>query len=160
MKGKAKNKRDGQALVEFALCLPIFLLLFFGIVDFGRLIYNQHLLTSAATQACRVGIISPSSSSEDTLAICESIVDKTLTQVPWFTDPSDVSPSSDGTGGGGAEYSVDYQTEDGICYVGSDGDSGDIVTVTITHTYNPWFPMMLPFLTDFEVTGRAVMRHE
>lgn len=38
-----RNKR-GQALVEFVLILPIFLLLVFGSIDFGTIIYEKYRL--------------------------------------------------------------------------------------------------------------------
>lgn len=40
-KSKRDRKEDGQAMVEFALILPIFLLILCGIIDFGWLFYNQ-----------------------------------------------------------------------------------------------------------------------
>lgn len=45
--------RDGQALVEFALVLPIILLLILGIIDFGRAFNYQNDMTSLANQAVR-----------------------------------------------------------------------------------------------------------
>jgi hypothetical protein len=35
-----KNLRSGQSLVEFALIAPLFFLLVFGIIDFGRLFFK------------------------------------------------------------------------------------------------------------------------
>lgn len=40
--------RGGSALIELALCLPVLLLVFFGIADFGRVFYFSVELTSAA----------------------------------------------------------------------------------------------------------------
>ena len=37
------NKR-GQALVEFIIILPIFLILVLGVVDIGKILYNQTML--------------------------------------------------------------------------------------------------------------------
>ncbi|MDD2489998.1 MAG: pilus assembly protein [Bacilli bacterium] len=34
----------GQALLEFILILPVFLMLFIGIIDFGRIIYEKNKL--------------------------------------------------------------------------------------------------------------------
>jgi Flp pilus assembly protein TadG len=47
----------GQSTVEFALLVPVFLLLLFGITDFGRVMYQQMLVTEAAREGARaVGI--------------------------------------------------------------------------------------------------------
>lgn len=38
------EKTRGQALVEFVLILPVFLLLVFGAIDFGRILYEKYRL--------------------------------------------------------------------------------------------------------------------
>lgn len=45
----------GQALVEFALALPLFLVLIFGIIDFGRLIAMQSAAVTASREGARYG---------------------------------------------------------------------------------------------------------
>ena len=47
----------GQALVEFALILPIFLILLFGIIDFGRYVYTANSLNNAAREGARIGSV-------------------------------------------------------------------------------------------------------
>lgn len=46
----------GQSLVEFALVLPLFFLLLFGVIDFGRLFYVQMTLQNALRQAGRYAV--------------------------------------------------------------------------------------------------------
>ena len=60
----------GQALVEFALVLPVLLLLIFGIVDAGRLIYTYNTVSNAARNAARVAIVNQSTAGTDT---CDTI---------------------------------------------------------------------------------------
>ena len=48
-------KKKGQSLVEFALVLPILLLLIFGLVEFGRLIFTYIAVNTAAREAARYG---------------------------------------------------------------------------------------------------------
>jgi Flp pilus assembly protein TadG len=43
--------------VEFALCLPILLLLVFGIIDFGRALNAQITLTQAAREGVRLAAL-------------------------------------------------------------------------------------------------------
>ena len=53
-----KTKRQsGQALVELALVLPLLLILAFGIVEFGLLMYNKAVITNASREGARVGIV-------------------------------------------------------------------------------------------------------
>jgi len=48
-----KNKK-GQSLVEFALVVPMLLLLVIGIAEFGRAWMTQNILTGAAREAVRL----------------------------------------------------------------------------------------------------------
>lgn len=50
----------GAAAVEFALCLPILLLLVFGIIDFGRMLNAQLTLTEAAREGARLAALGDS----------------------------------------------------------------------------------------------------
>jgi hypothetical protein len=45
----------GQALVEFALVLPVFFLAIFGLLDVGRLVYTNSALSQAAREGARTG---------------------------------------------------------------------------------------------------------
>src|SRR4051812_4854763 len=49
--------RRAAASVEFAGVAMVFLLLVLGIIELGRILMVQHLMTNAARQACRVGVI-------------------------------------------------------------------------------------------------------
>ena len=52
------NKNDnGQSFVEFALVLPILILLVLGIIQFGIVFYGQVTITSAAREAARMASI-------------------------------------------------------------------------------------------------------
>ena len=54
MRNKNKTTR-GQALVEFALVLPIFIFVIFGIIDFGRAFHCWTSLNYQCIQAVRAG---------------------------------------------------------------------------------------------------------
>lgn len=59
--GRSRRPRTaGQSLVEFALVLPVFLLLIFGIIDLGRFIYMNSTLSQAAREATRVASVEAS----------------------------------------------------------------------------------------------------
>jgi Flp pilus assembly protein TadG len=47
----------GQALVEFALIIPLFVLLLFGIVDFGRAVLASNSIANAAREGARTAIV-------------------------------------------------------------------------------------------------------
>lgn len=53
---RIKSER-GQAMVEFALVLPLLILLLCGILDFGWIFYNDIMVSNAAREAARYSAI-------------------------------------------------------------------------------------------------------
>jgi Flp pilus assembly protein TadG len=51
------NDRRGSAVVEFAVIAPFLILLLFGMIDVGRAIMVQNLLTNAARDGARAAIL-------------------------------------------------------------------------------------------------------
>ena len=51
------KNQNGVALVEFGLILPLLILLLFGITEFSLLLYNKQVITNAAREGARAGII-------------------------------------------------------------------------------------------------------
>ncbi len=52
-----RDKPRGQAMVEFALVIPVFILLMVGLFDFGRVIWVNDTLSTAAREAARFAIV-------------------------------------------------------------------------------------------------------
>lgn len=48
---------DGNAVVEFALVLPLLLLVLFGITEFGRAIATVEILNAAAREGARIAAV-------------------------------------------------------------------------------------------------------
>ena len=57
LRRKHKGTRHGQSLVEFVLILPVLLILLFGIIEFGLLLYNKQVITNASREGARYGIV-------------------------------------------------------------------------------------------------------
>jgi Flp pilus assembly protein TadG len=51
------RRRLGQALPEFALVLPLILLILFGAIELGRAVYIYNTLANAARQGARVAAV-------------------------------------------------------------------------------------------------------
>jgi len=51
---KTEENEKGQSLVEFALVVPLILLLVIGIAEFGRAWMTKNILTGAAREAVRI----------------------------------------------------------------------------------------------------------
>lgn len=57
MKRARPGRERGAAAVEFALLLPLLLLIVFGIIDFGRALNTQITLTQAAREGARLAAL-------------------------------------------------------------------------------------------------------
>jgi Flp pilus assembly protein TadG len=55
--GIGARRRNGQSLVEFAVVLPIFLLILCAILDFGALLYSQMTVINAAREGARAATL-------------------------------------------------------------------------------------------------------
>lgn len=127
-----KNE-NGQAMVEFALLLPILLLLFSGIINFGWIFGNQLLANNAAREAARYTAIHYSDSSSDNDgAVAAGIV---TARAPTLVSTSvTVSKSA----------------------------SGDSITVNIGSHVNLLTPLMSAIFPNgqYSVTAQCTMRLE
>lgn len=54
---KSWKANDGAALVEFAITIPILLLVVWSVVDFARAYYTSNSLSSAVREGARVGAV-------------------------------------------------------------------------------------------------------
>lgn len=52
-----RRKRRGAAAVEFALVAPLFFLLIVGMLEFGRAVMVQQILTNAAREGARAAVL-------------------------------------------------------------------------------------------------------
>jgi Flp pilus assembly protein TadG len=93
--GRHRSEK-AQSLVEFALVLPVFLVLVLAIVEFGWLLRDYAILTNASREAARLGITKCASTS-DQIAIQQRAVDRSsnLLTLSGVTPPT--CPSSTGT---------------------------------------------------------------
>lgn len=90
------SKRDeGAAAVELAILLPVLLLLIFGIVDFGRMLNSQIIITEAAREGARwaaLGQTTPTPAARATTAaigLTAPAPTATVTACPLSAAPAD-----------------------------------------------------------------------
>lgn len=82
--GAATGARErGAEAVEFALVVPMFLLLVFGVVDFGYMINHDTMVNNASREGARAGAFSP-----DQTAINTLVRQSLATVEPIGTSPS------------------------------------------------------------------------
>ena len=135
----------GQALVEFALILPIFMLILVGLIDFGRAVYAYNTVNQAAREAARL-----------------AIVDQTVAHVQDEGAKSAVS-----LGIGAADIIVDFRdrtTPDvpGSCLAAVAGDENNtdgivfcIAVVTVPYEYEAATPIIGNLLGTIHIEGES-----
>lgn len=64
-----KSPRAGQALVEFALVVPLLLVLVLGIVEFGRAWNAYQVITDAAREAARTAVVDNGATEDSVRAV-------------------------------------------------------------------------------------------
>ena len=69
MKGQRlrPKKEEGASLVEFALLAPLFVVILFGLVEFGLAMYSKGMVTNASREGARFGVVytSPRKTTEE-----------------------------------------------------------------------------------------------
>lgn len=116
-----KQKREsGQAMVEFALIIPIFIIILFAVIDFGNLLSTNIAVTNAAREGAREGIICASEA-----GFSSQVESKVRSSAPDLK-PSNLTVSATKTGSSGnqdvvvtLEYVVEPLTPVGMLFWGS-----------------------------------------
>lgn len=90
--------QEGVQALEFALVLPIFLVLVFGIIDFGLALYTKEVLANASREGARQGIrfVTPILTDSD----IETITKDKLTQGNLDSSKATVTVTNAGAGFG------------------------------------------------------------
>lgn len=137
-KGKRNPASKGQAIVEFAIVLPLLLIVLIGLLEVGRYIF----IYSAATNASRNAVRYASAVGRDDdhgltkYNYCEGIKKIALDSAYLVPDNS-INVSIDYLDGTGAKIDDcnvwnEYQVDTGYKYT-----NGDRVKVTVTIPYKP-----------------------
>lgn len=131
------RSQAGAELVEFALVLPVLLLIFGGIVDFGMLLQRQQVVTNAAREGARLGVL-PGYTTTDVQArvtafVREGLNNSTLTPV---TVPTVVTLTP-GSGPAFQAMQVDVTLTSSYLILGpvvtlAGGSGGSFATIPIT----------------------------
>lgn len=123
------RRRDdrGAAVLEFALVVPLLLLLVFGIIDFGWMLMKANLVNNAARDAARVASLN------GTYAQIDQTVDSELAAAG--ISPSDVTVLITCTTGDGASCDGTASS------FASRAVSGSTVTVSVSYTHGWLTPL-------------------
>jgi hypothetical protein len=140
----------GQSLIEFALALPLLMLLVLGLIEMGRLIYIYSAVTTASRDAARYGF----SLGEDDLG------------VPHYQDCSGIRAAAKAaTGIAGIEdaaIEINYDSGPGTEIISSCPPSsvqtGTRIVVQVTASYEPIVPLVeLPSIDITSTSRRTIL---
>ena len=129
----SRSQRRGVAAVEFAVVAPVFFLLIFAIVELGRLVMVQQVLTTASREGARLAIIEGS-----TVSQVQTAVDDYLANLSVSGANVGITPSSLGN-----------------------AEPGDPISVTVSVTFDQvsWIPSPW-FLGGANLSASTLMRRE
>jgi Flp pilus assembly protein TadG len=130
-----KNRR-GAAAVEFAVVAPLFFTLVFGMIEFGRVVMVQQLLTNATREGARVGVLTDSTSTD------------VKNKVVSYLSSGKITIAT-------SNVTVSYASDPSL------PDSGEAVTVSVTVPFSQvsWLPSPI-FLSGYSLTASSTMRRE
>lgn len=140
--GTTRCKSKGVSMIEFALVLPLLLMLLFGLIDFSVLFYNQYIITYASREGARYGVVPRSGGYASPDSIEKHIETCCMPLLITFGSPPPpvitVTPSS------------------------KTPSVGDTLTVTIKYTYSTL--LIESFYSDKKapniLTGTTIMAYE
>ena len=118
------KNQNGASAVEFAIVLPLLLVLLFGIIEFGILLYDKAMITNASREGARVGIVF-----DDPDRLCNSGI---TTVVNDYAQNYLINFSSNFLGA----PTILRQDRVGGTMIDCKGESGGTLTVTVTYQYD------------------------
>ena len=132
---KRLRSESGASAVEFALLLPVLMVILFGVIECGMALYRQAILTNASREGARLGIV------QSTPPIANAAV---TAKINAYLTAAGINPGT--------------VTRNVPVLTGGTG-SDVIVTLTLPYTY-----VVLPGLTSItpsiNLVATTVMRHE
>lgn len=141
---RPRDRTRGQAAVEFALIVPIFVLLLLGIFDLGRAVYASSTLNNAAREGAR-----------------QAIVDQTVAHI---RDRAVGHSVALGVSGGDVEVEFRDETNTGTCTQLTNADANDdvfvstcLVRVRVNYTFSAATPVIGNIVGAFAMSGETTM---
>ncbi len=137
-----ERNRKGAAAVEFAVVLPLLVMLVFGIIEFSVALFDKAVITNASREGARVGILfrAERDGGTEDAEIMDTVNTYIANNLITFGEPNNANVTIDREG-----FEV-----------------GDSLTVTVRYTYSY---LVLPafieaFASPVTLTGTTVMNME
>lgn len=181
-----RDRQAGQGLVEFAVVLPLFLLIVFGLVEVGRLVYTNSTIAQAAREGARLASAEARWIGSNHPACAASQAGITSARPGAHVCPADVTAfksniadavermtvavgpittihisCNDGSGLDPAPSGDWTEASGGNGCANAEGDpvgaSGDLVSVRLEYTYDLFTPLVNSLMPSTSLSGSATM---
>jgi Flp pilus assembly protein TadG len=93
---RSRSRRRGAAVVEFAFVAPVFFLLVFGMIEYGRMLMVQQVLTNGSREGARRAILEQSTSSEVQTVVENYLKSNSVSGATVTVSPSNLSSAGMG----------------------------------------------------------------
>ena len=139
----SRKLQRGAVAIEFALVVPVLLLLLVGIVDFGLVMSSQSVVANAAREGARTAALG------GTTFDAQAATKSAITGLAGATNA-------------GTKVDVTCKTKSGSgCSLeDSTPDTGGTVTVKLTYVHAWLAPVVLGFPANIPLQGKSEMRIE
>src|SRR6267154_4038555 len=175
----ARGRQRSQAMVEFAIVAPLLLLLLFGIVDFGRVVYIYVTLNQAVHEGARTEIrdspLLPTNADVETSVKVHAVDVNLANPCPngpvtsaappsnrgyiYITEPNPpstvetLSPTLDNAPGGQM-----WGFDNGTCSATNPANNHAPLQVTIRYNFVPITPFIKQFASNIIIEAAAIYR--
>jgi Flp pilus assembly protein TadG len=153
--GRRRRRTRGQALVEFALILPLFVMVLFGVIDLGRYVYSLNAMNEAARESARVGAVALQPAECGALsrnACVRQVLRSRLIAVPIQLTDVQVYCQRKSTVTGALPNQA---AEPPIDNCGGTWRPNDLMRVRVTHSFTLVTPLIAQFIGNVPLRGDA-----
>lgn len=135
MKPWRTHSERGQSLVEFALAVPIFILILIGLFDMGRAVYAFNTISNASREAARVAIVNQTPADVEGEALKQAV----------------------SLGLSAADVTIAYLDPSGAGACSGDIGLGCRASVTVQYTFTAATPVIGQIVGPFTMTAATEM---
>lgn len=138
------NGCSGQSIIEFALLLPLMILLIVNVVNFGGLLYAYITVASAARTGAEYMTMGPASADGPTLvatSVVTSVVNTEMSSLPYYSSATITVCSNNGGKAQSPENCTPpINPATGAMYADPQPTTSVVGTVQVQYRYCPFIP--------------------
>lgn len=139
------RSREGAAMVEMAVVLPVFVLLLLGVIEFGRGMMVSNMVVNAAREATRMAVLTGSTNTEVQTAVNNFLQQSLSVSGNDVTTTIAITPATGNPDPGNSLAAA---------------SSRDLITVTVQVPFSKVSLLPPSYMKTTLIKGQSAMRHE